>query len=442
MSQTERNKGHVEKNDNDIKKNKKGKTKRVLALDVLKGIAIILVVLSHVAYFILRPEDIWLYWSIYILLDVFGPSLFVFLSAQGVVFSLTKKKTDYFDAKAVRKTTFRRAYAIIAIGWVYNLFINLVNPIINYGPLSFWYWHILQFIGFSQIFTYIALKCKPYQRIIITFVIFAVSYPLFDFITAQITASGLDFRRLGIGDLSNPFALIYFLIFEPFFLSPLLPWLAYPFISSIVGEWLVKAVEDGSLKAKLAFTKKILIVGIIMTLTGILTGLGRVTWDYSRQNLWETIVVDSVRWDWLDWYWNDGIPLFLVHGTLQFMIYNLGMAILLVAVTFYITEIRDVRGKPAQLLSFYGRTSLSIFIYHQLFALILPFKVGPALMFLIWIIVTILTGAIIAALVFKAKGKGTLEYIVIAAGGLKRVKEKYKAKQELQDQQEPKEENS
>jgi len=401
---------------------------RILSLDVLKGIAIILVILSHVAYFTLKEEDIWMYWTIFILLDVFGPSLFVFLSAQGVVFSYIKKKNELNELKAVRKTTFRRAYAIILIGWIYNAILNFFNPKVNYGIFGFWYWHILQFIGFSQIFTYIALKFKKYKRIIFTIIIFLISYPLFYFITGKLTDSGLDYRFLSLNNFSNQYALIYFLIFDPFWLSPLLPWLAYPFISSVIGEMLVNSIKKDNENSKYNFVKNTFIIGLILIIIGIGTGLNRIKYDYSQQFMWQ--IIQERKWNFLN-YWEDGIPTFLIHGTFQFMLYNLGMAIILISITFYLTEIKRKRGKLIRVLSFYGLVSLSIFIYHQILAVFVPFKVEPWLMFVLWIIITILVGKILYILVFRFRGIGTLEFLVIIAGGLKRIKSKLEKQNQL-----------
>lgn len=412
-----------EKSTNKSPINTKG---RVLALDVLKGIAIILVILSHVAYYTMKDEDLWMYWTLYTLLDVFGPSLFVFLSAQGVVFSNSKKGKAYYDPKAARNTTFRRAAAIIFIGWIYNFLLNTVNPEINYGPVAFWYWHILQFIGFSQIITYYALKLKPYMRLILAAFVLLFTYLfLFPFITTHLEAVGIDWRHLGFSDLSNPYALIYFIVFEPFWLSPLLPWLAYPFIASVVGEWLVKAHEDGSKVSQMAFLKKVFSFGAVLTVLGIVLGLTPMKTDYYFDK-WEII-----NMGWLNLFPN-GIPEFLVHGSWQFMLYNLGMAMVLIAITYYITEVRRKRGKVVQILMFCGMTSLSIYIYHHFFGLLIPFKVEPVFMFMIWILITAATAGIVYLMVTKLKGAGTMESIVIAAGGIKKLKQKYERKQKLQ----------
>ncbi|MHA1702759.1 MAG: hypothetical protein ACTSWK_10860, partial [Promethearchaeota archaeon] len=64
--------------------------KRIHSIDFVKGFAIIMIIIAHTAGAWLNSEWISFYGVAYTILDIVGPSLFVFLSALSVVFSIKK----------------------------------------------------------------------------------------------------------------------------------------------------------------------------------------------------------------------------------------------------------------------------------------------------------------------------------------------------------------
>ena len=66
--------------------------KRIHSIDFVKGLAIIMIIGAHAAGAWMNSEWIFFYGICYTALDIVGPSLFVFLSALSVVFSIKKKK--------------------------------------------------------------------------------------------------------------------------------------------------------------------------------------------------------------------------------------------------------------------------------------------------------------------------------------------------------------
>ena len=133
--------------------------KRIRSIDLIKGFAIIMIIIAHTAAAWLDPDWIYIYGMVSASLDILGPSLFVFLSALSVIFSIRRKK-GRLPNKVIRNRIFSRGLTIIVIGLLFNIIgLNIVRPDIPF-PLSIWGWNILVFIGFSQIFSYYAVKLK------------------------------------------------------------------------------------------------------------------------------------------------------------------------------------------------------------------------------------------------------------------------------------------
>ncbi|MGV9173304.1 MAG: heparan-alpha-glucosaminide N-acetyltransferase domain-containing protein, partial [Promethearchaeia archaeon] len=136
------------------------KYQRIRSIDFVKGFAICLIVLAHISGAWVNDEWRWVYGLVYAVLDVFGPSLFIFLSALSVIFSL-RKKMGFLPKKNIRNAVFLRGVIIMVLGVLYNLIAVKSVPF----PLNLWGWNILMFIGFSQIICYLALKFSRGARI-------------------------------------------------------------------------------------------------------------------------------------------------------------------------------------------------------------------------------------------------------------------------------------
>ena len=66
--------------------------KRIHSIDFVKGFAILFIMLAHTSAGWLDSESRYLYGILFTLLDILGPSLFVFLSALSVIFSIKRKE--------------------------------------------------------------------------------------------------------------------------------------------------------------------------------------------------------------------------------------------------------------------------------------------------------------------------------------------------------------
>ena len=62
-----------------------------------------------------------------------------------------------------------------------------------------------------------------------------------------------------------------------------------------------------------------------------------------------------------------GLPLFMVRGTFPNMFYNLGAALFIIAISFYIIDIKKKKHLFIDMLIFYGNVSLSMYLIHFIF---------------------------------------------------------------------------
>ncbi|HMF34854.1 MAG TPA: heparan-alpha-glucosaminide N-acetyltransferase domain-containing protein [Candidatus Lokiarchaeia archaeon] len=417
----------------DVEKVNPAPDTRVVSVDVLKGLAIMLVIVAHVAEINFVPSQMWLYYNLYTFLDVFGPSMFVFLSSIGVVFSFKKRKSRY-DEKKARNAMFQRALIILLMGFIPNIFINSA-----FGLLSFWLWFVLQFIAFSQIITYYALKIPRMTRGILAFlIIFIITPNLFSYITGVnvtgaaasytgggMTAAGIDFRTMTPADLSNPYALAFWLLFFRPYMTPIIPWIAVPLIASFIGEDLVKAQRIGTSEARRSFSKTIVFDGTIFTAIAIAFGSTITSFDYGIG------MIDGINNQ--PYFQISGLPEFLIMHSNINLLYDLGMGMILLGITYYLIDVRGTgaKGRISNFLNFYGRFSLSLFAFHLLvggwFANLLwlyPPTTGPNTPWFYYVPVLALYVLfvwwflyfIIKKLVVKYNGIGTLEWIASTAG--------------------------
>ncbi|MHA1885311.1 MAG: heparan-alpha-glucosaminide N-acetyltransferase domain-containing protein, partial [Promethearchaeota archaeon] len=94
--------------------------RRIQSIDFVKGFAIVFIILAHTASGWLDPESRYVYGILFTLLDILGPSLFVFLSALSVIFSI-KRKEGILPQKIIRNRIFTRGIVMIVIGMLTNI---------------------------------------------------------------------------------------------------------------------------------------------------------------------------------------------------------------------------------------------------------------------------------------------------------------------------------
>ncbi len=340
-------------------------TQRIASIDFVKGLAMGFIVFAHAALFWLDKDWRYLYGLVFAFLDILGPSMFVFLSALSVVFSIKTKKR-MISEKVIRNRIFTRGIVIIIMGVLFNPMSLLAAGASIPFPANLWGWNFLMFIGFSQIFSYYALKFNKITRAIIG--------PIVIFISPWIRQLLFNFKDLNLG-----VNILHFIITSPLPQVPFLPWIAVCFISTIFGEYLYETMMKGTEEAYYKLFRKFLTYGIILIIIGIFIivpqGLAFNQWEpgwalQTKETIEysEYLHIDLLRIaNQQDYTPFPGMPLFLIRSTAQNMFYNLGAALLIIAICFYYIDIKKKNNDAIKMLIFFGKVSLSLFLIQYIF---------------------------------------------------------------------------
>jgi len=387
--------------------------KRIGSIDFVKGFAIVFIMLAHSAAVWLNGENYYLYGLLFALLDFLGPSLFVFLSSLSVVFSI-RNKENKLPSKVIRMRIFSRGIIIILIATIYNVTaLSIEAPSIPF-PLNLWGWSILMFIGFSQIFSYYALRLTKLSRAILGVVIVLSS----NFIRDLLFVPGIEAENLVV-------IFVHFIVIGPIPMVPLLPGLAICFISTIFGEYLYEAMNKGTHDAYVGLYRIFMIWSIILISIGIGLGfnlytsstiLGGVS-EYPNIALLNVANGQGV-------FYIPGMPEFLIRGRGPNLVYNLGAALLVISISFYFIDIKKKYGNFVKMLVYYGKVSLSLFFVHQIF-LGLFWREFDLILFLITDLTYIgLMGFLMYIWMEYANGVGSPEWLMAAMGRIGKKKRK------------------
>lgn len=391
--------------------------RRINSIDVVKGFAIIFIMLAHTGGAWFNSEWIFIYGVAFSFLDILGPSLFVFLSALSVVFSIKRKKGRVPD-KVLRNGILTRGLTIIIIGVIFNI-TSFQLIIEGYGfPLNLWGWNILFFIGFSQIFSLYALKLGKMTRSFLGMIIIFATDGIRQYL----------FNLKEAGDLLG--TILHYIIVSPSPMTPFLPWLSICFLSTIFGEYLYDAMIGGRKQDYVYLFRLFLAWGIILIVVGVFLGrelyVPGTEWiiasngnvgtlplsEYPHLILLYDInsqmIIPEIRWP--------GLWEFLIRGRGPNMIYNLGAALLLIAIWFGIVDLKNKSNVFINMLKYYGKVSLSLFLLHYTF-ITLYYQFFDIVMFpIVWLGYVGFMGFLLYLWNEFFDGKGSPEWLMVQLG--------------------------
>jgi len=378
--------------------------KRIKSIDAVKGLAIIFIILAHIASVWFDSEWIYIYGIVYALLDILGPSLFIFMSALSVIFSVKRKQGKLPD-KVIRNGIITRGLVIVIIGIIFNLF-SFEFTVRGYPlHLRFWGWSILFFLGFSQIFSLYALKLSKMARIIIGMLIIFSSESITEFLS-----TGKD-----AGNLILTF--FHYILISPIPMTPLIPWLSICFISTIFGEYLYDAMIAGTKQDYKVIFRIFLIWGIIFIAFGVLLGLKLQTPEtLSVENYPHLYLLGIANSQNFTDFRFPGMPDFLIRGRASNMWYNLGAALTLIAISFYYLDIKEKMNNFYSMLIYYGKVSLSLFLVHYAFITLFLNQFNIIFMVLIFLAYTGFMGFLMYVWNEFFNGVGSPEWIIVQIG--------------------------
>jgi len=372
---------------------------RIESIDFVKGFAIIFIILAHYAAAWLSEDWYFLFGLAFMFLDILGPSLFIFLSALSVVFTVKRKKGK-MPEKLIRNRVFSRGLIIMAIG----VFINLTNLTeTSYSfPLYLWGWNILFFMGFSQIFSYYALKITKMPRAIIGIFIIFLTPAIRDFLyTEQDTNLIVGFFHFIITS-ANPSV-------------TLLPWLAICFIATIFGEYVYEAMDKKSENVNKGLFRIFITWGIFLILAGVILGYPLQDFSSMNPNEYGHLLLLEIA-NRQNFFHLPGMPDFLIRGTASNMLYNLGAALTIIAVAFYFIDLKGKSNNIVKMFKYYGKISLSLFLVHFIFMPLYVKQLNIFLFPIIYIANVGLLGFLMYIWIEYGKGIGSPEWLMVQIG--------------------------
>ncbi|MFX1303840.1 MAG: heparan-alpha-glucosaminide N-acetyltransferase domain-containing protein [Promethearchaeota archaeon] len=385
--------------------------RRITSIDFLKGFAIVFVILAHTSQGWLDADSLYLYGLLFALLDILGPSLFVFLSALSVIFSI-KRKEGIIHPKIIRNRIFTRGIVMIVLGMLTNIIgVDLKTGkvvVIIFG------WNIITFIGFSQIFSYYILKIKKSYRIVIGLIIIILSPYL----------RAILYEGIKTGNIL--LTIFHYIITSPTPHLTLLPWVSICFISTIFGEYIFEAMNKGTINAYIGLFRIFFVWGIIFIIIGIFvpfpSGLNLADWQpgWALQtpatmelSEYPHLGLLAIAQSQLD---IPGMPNFLIRGTSANMFYNQGAALLIIAIFFYFIDIKKKSNDLTNTLIYFGKVSLSLFLIHFVFLPLFFNQFGVALFLIIVFSYVGFLGIFMYIWMEYAKGVGSPEWLMVQLG--------------------------
>jgi len=379
-------------------------TVKLKSIESVKGFSILIILLSNsINYWLVFGDELKdIYGLIIVILEVIGPSLYIFVVSFSISFTLNKKMGTYHEKKN-RNKILKQALFLILLGSLYNI---ILNPSLAF-PINLWGWNILVFLGFSQIICFLAYKLVRWARLVIGLNIIFLTYGIREL--------------LFIGKDTNVIIeVIHFIVVSPFPNYSLLPFVSISFFSTVFGEFIFESVTLNSNKANLHSTESIikyslvlLICGLLLPFTDIGPIVGADNFNPSKYPFLEAVPILKAH----NILYIPGLPLFLLKGTPSNLFFLMGLALLIIAIFYYYSDVLHKNGKILRILNIFGRHSITIFFVQFLFILIL-YQKTTLLLFFPFIILYI---AILGVLFFlwQKNGKSilSLDWMMDKIGG-------------------------
>jgi len=299
--------------------------KRVVAIDLLRGIAIFAMIMAHVETYWLEWES---YWSIgikFLIIQIMGTSNFTFVAGIGFAFSFQnnlKKSTS-------RSLTIKKSLSRTIIMIILSLIFNVVQALIGEVEFSgLWTWNILQCIAICRLFGILIILISKYFRFFIAIIWIFLTEIVITWMLPRYEME--SFARIFFLVFFNPLHGDGFLIFFPFFI-----------FGTLIGEFIQKNTKKNKISANnkelTIYDSKSLwkwfFIGLGLFIIGIIIGLKPTS---SERDYYGTI-------EWLNTHPNieiSTLPLFILPNSYAWVFYCAGWQIMFAIVSFYIIDLK------------------------------------------------------------------------------------------------------
>jgi len=326
------------------------KTKRVRSVDVLRGFALICMVLVHFMIYFgdEAAVDTWLYFVFNHVLADWGASCFLMMMGMSQVLS-ARKHVGEDNLLIFRRALIRGGFIFLA---------GILMLALAWGPGKIWEWDILTLMGFSTVMLFFC-RFLPSWSILAVIASLAVCTPLL--------RMGIDFNAVWGGQFVNVPVISRYLpgilldpaneyevawrakeIVQGFLFTgefPVFPWFIFPLLGFVLG----RRIVDGKMRRDLPF---LAIIGSLF----IVLGLG---WAYAAIGRPQSsIIVDYIA------------PLSFYPNSFTMTCFQIGMALVVFSALFYGYDVRQPdKRKESFIVRIYNlasRSSLTFYFLHYL----------------------------------------------------------------------------
>ena len=323
---------------------------RVLSIDILRGFALICMVLIHfVIYFgDSGAMNTWLYFGFNHLLGDWGASCFLIIMGISQVYS--GQTNTGLDQRLLFKRSGVRGLFIFCTG--------LVMLVLARGPAHLWQWDILTLIGFATIILFFC-RWVPSWLILIFVLLIGVMTP---FLRGQLAIAPLwNANFIPVPVISSYFPNILFdparelemiwtvkNILQGFLLTgefPVFPWILFPLVGFALGRRM--------LEQKIQHDMHLIFIACAAL---VLLGLGLAYAGSMRPGV--SVISDYIT------------PLCFYPDSFSIIFIQLGLSMTLITLLYYLFDIRgNLSYKPGVLASLFiqaSQSSLTFYFLHYL----------------------------------------------------------------------------
>jgi uncharacterized membrane protein len=326
------------------------KPERIISVDVLRGFALICMVMIHVMIYLgdAAAVDTWPYFLLnHVLADLGAAG---FLMMMGISQAISAQRYAREDNLLIFKRTLIRGCFIFLVG--------LFMLALAWGPYKIWEWDILTLMGFATVMLFFC-RFLPSWSILAIILSLAVCTPLL--------RMGIDFNAVWGGTFVNVPVISRYLpgimldpakeyevawrakeIVQGFLFTgefPVFPWFLFPLLGFILG----RRIVSRRMQQDLPF---LAIIGSLFVVLGL-------SWAYAAIGRPQSsIIIDYI------------VPLSFYPDSFTMTCYQLGVALIVFSSLFYCY---DVRRTDKQKMSFIvrvynlaSRSSLTFYFLHYL----------------------------------------------------------------------------
>jgi len=359
--------------------------KRIKSIDIIRGFAIVCMFLYHIQIWWINETDLPFIHILYSTYAILGTTGFLFISGVSTSISYKnriQKIEDGYTEKIIRKEYFIRALLILIIAILFNLFVAF-----TFGEITdIWKWFILLTIAFSLFLAWPLLKVSKVVRILVACIFFVADQFLVVFLA--------NFQ----GQF-NFFGVINYIVYNTLDQDPVMSFFSFFIIGTVIGDLIHETFQkkDNYLKKQYIiknFLIPCVIIGSIMILFGIFI-------QYP----------DILKAEKAGFNTTLSYPNFLSRGTLSWMLFAMGIEVIMISILFSIEEFNIIKTKKSyKFLFYFSYYSFTTYISHNLLYFVFPGLLNIYNVFFITIITVILFG-----LMLKISYKKLGSYISLKA---------------------------